>query len=223
VNTAELTATRTGGLLRRRTTKILLGAVGAIAIASTTMGASLASAATQSSPSQAAGPTTDVVGTGQVICKAATGEVGYSPASQIQPSEQQGPLTVSIWFQLTGCAAVRGTTKVNRVPKTVIGTVSFTMPNGCPLDGWMGQGTLNLAYDFPPVPAPVMIDPSVATATVSNYGTTPFWTIQGAVWAGSYLGNYKVVLKPSVIGAGANCKTGITSEWITRDNGAVTF
>jgi hypothetical protein len=202
----------------------LLGAVGAIAIASTTMGASLASAATQSAQGPAAGPTTDVVGTGQIICKAATGEVGYSPASQIQPSEQQGPLTVSIWFQLTGCAAVRGTTtKVNRVPKTVIGTVSFTMPNGCPLDGWMGQGTLNLAYDFPPVPAPVMIDPSVATATISNYGTTPFWTIQGAVWAGSYLGNYKVVLKPSVIGAGANCKTGITSEWITRDNGAVTF
>jgi hypothetical protein len=216
VNVAGITAAGTRGLLSRRSTKILLGAAGAIVIASTTMGASLASAAPQSVPRPAVAPKVDVVGTGQITCKAATGEVGYSPASKIQASEQQGPLTISIWFQATGCAPASSTTPVKPIPKTVVGSISFTMPNGCPLDGWMGQGTLNLAYDFPPVPGPVMIDPSVATATVSNYGTTPYWTISGQVVAGSYLSpNLVIVLKPQVIG-GQNCKTGITSEWITR-------
>lgn len=155
------------------------------------------------------------MGVGQVTCKAATGEVGYSPASKIQAPEQQGPLTISIWFQATGCAAATGTA-AKPIPKTVVGAISFTMPNGCPLDGWMGQGTLNLAYDFPPVPGPVMIDPSVASATVSNFGTTPYWTISGQVVAGSYPStNLVIVLKPTVIG-GQNCKSGITSEWITR-------
>jgi hypothetical protein len=216
VNATEIMATRTRGLLKRRSAKILLGVTGAVAIASVSMGASLASAATQSVGRPAASPTVDVVGTGQITCKAATGEVGYSPASKIQPSEQQGPLTISIWFQATGCAPSAKGTAVKPVPKTVVGAISFTMPNGCPLDGWMGQGTLNLAYDFPPVPGPVMIDPSVASATVSNYGTTPYWTISGQVVAGSYLStNLVIVLKPTVIGGG-NCKTGITSEWITR-------
>jgi len=216
VNAADIMATRTRGLLARRRARILLGVAGAIAVASVAMGASLASAATQSAARPSATPTTDVVGTGQVTCDAATGEVGYSPASKIQASEQQGPLTISIWFQATKCVPVKGTA-VKYIPKSVVGAISFTMPNGCPLDGWMGQGTLNLAYDFPPVPGPVMIDPSVASATVSNYGTTPYWTISGQVVAGSYPStNLVIVLKPSVIGSTANCKSGITSEWITR-------
>ncbi len=216
MNVAGTEATRTRGLFTRRRAKIMLGIAGAIAIASVTTGASLASAATQSAARPAAAPVVDVVGVGQVTCQAATGEVGYSPASKIQAPEQQGPLTISIWFQATGCAAVKGTA-AKPVPKTVIGTISFTMPNGCPLDGWMGQGTLNLAYDYPPVPGPVMIDPSVASATVSNYGTTPYWTISGQVVAGSYLStNLVIKLKPDVIGTTANCKSGITSEWIVR-------
>lgn len=194
----------------------MLGVAGAIVVASVTTGASLASAATQSVASPAAAPKVDVVGVGQITCKAATGEVGYSPASKIQAPEQQGPLTISIWFQATGCAAAATGAAARPVPQTVVGAISFTMPNGCPLDGWMGQGTLNLAYNFPPVPGPVMIDPSVASATVSNYGTTPFWTIRGQVVAGSYPStNLVIVLKPEVIGA-QNCRSGITSEWITR-------
>lgn len=215
MNVSGIRATRIHGRLRRRGTKILLGAAGAIAIASTALGASLASAATQSVPRPAAAPQVDVVGAGLVTCAAATGEVGFSPASKAQAPEQQGPLTVSIWFQATKCAAPKGTA-AKPVPKTVIGSISFTMPNGCPLDGWMGQGTLNLAYNFPPVPGPVMIDPSVASATVSNFGTTPYWTISGQVVAGSYPSTKLVIkLKPNVFGA-QNCKSGITSEWIVR-------
>ena len=216
VNVARIKATRARGLLPHRRARILLGVAGAIAVASVTTGASLASAATQSAARPAGTPTVDVVGTGQVTCNAATGEVGYSPASMVQAPGHQGPLTVSIWFQATQCAAAKGTA-VKPVPKTVIGSISFTMPNGCPLSGWMGQGTLNLAYNYPPVPGPVMIDPSVASATVSNYGLTPYWTISGQVVAGSYLStNLVIKLKPDVIGSTQNCKSGITSEWIVR-------
>jgi hypothetical protein len=217
MNVAEIAPTRRHSLLRRRSTRILLGAAGALAIASTAVGGSLASAATQSTPRPAVAPTVDVVGTGLVNCRVATGEVGYSPASKVQRPEEQGPLTISIWFQASHCSAVRTTGTLTRpVPKTVIGSISFTMPNGCPLDGWMGQGTLNLAYNYPPVPGPVMIDPTVAWAQVTNYGTTPFWTISGAVIAGSYpSAGFQIVLKPDVFG-GQNCRNGITSENIVR-------
>ena len=214
MNVAGIKATRARSLLTRRGARISLGVAAAIAVASVATGTSLASTATQSAERPAAPPTVDVVGAGQVTCQAATGEVGYSPASKVQRRGQQGPLTVSIWFQATQCRPAKGST-AKPVPKTVIGAISFTMPNGCPLGGWMGQGTLNLAYDFPPVPGPVMIDPSVANATVSNFGITPYWTISGQVYAGSYLStNLVIVLKPQPIGG--SCTSGITSEWITR-------
>jgi hypothetical protein len=212
MNEAEITATSKVSLRRRRGARILLAFAGAITLAATVLGGSLASAATQSVHSPAVAPKIDIVGKGLINCKAATGEVGYSPASQ---TGVVGPLTVSIWFQATDCSpAVTSTTPV---PKTVTGSISFTMPNGCPLSGWFGQGMLNLAYNYPPVPTPTMIDPSVAPwATVSDVGLTPFWTISGQVASGSYPSSkFVIVLKPDVIGA-QSCKSGITSEYISR-------
>lgn len=212
MNVTESTATSGRSRLRRRGTTLMLGAAGALALASTVVGSSLAAAATHSVQVGAAGPKVDIVGKGLINCKAATGEVGYSPASK---AGAVGPLTVSIWFQATGCSAAA--TGASPVPKTVIGSMSFTMPNGCPLSGWFGQGFLNLAYNYPPVPSPTMIDPSVAPwASVSNIGLTPYWTISGQVASGSYPSTkFVIVLKPDVIGA-QNCKSGITSEYISR-------
>jgi hypothetical protein len=213
MNEAEITATPRRGR-RGRGMRIVLGAAGAIALASTALGSSLASASTQSAQQAAPGPgpSVDVVGRGLVTCAVATGEIGYSPASQAGVG---GPLTVSIWFDATKCTAAA--TRTTPVPRSVIGSMSFTMPNGCPLGGWFGQGFLNLAYNYPPVPTPVMIDPSVAPwAAVSNIGTTPYWTITGQVVSGSYPSTKFVIkFKPDVIG-NQNCKTGITSEYISR-------
>jgi hypothetical protein len=78
---------------------------------------------------------------------------------------------------------------------------------------------LNLTYNYPPVPSP-MIDPSVAPAvTVTQVGA--FWKLTGQVTAGSYPDpspNLQILLKPVVIGA-QNCKTGITSEYIASTGG----
>jgi len=197
-------------LRKRRGTKLLLCAAGIIAIASTTMGGSLATAATQSHQAPTVTPTKDIVGTGLVTCTKATGEVGYSPASQTGAT---GNLTVSIWFKATGCSAAAG--GASPVPTSVIGSMSVVTQNGCPLLSTIGTGTLNLAYNYPPVPNP-MIDPSVAqTATVSDSG--PYWVITGTVNAGSYPSTtFQAWLKPDVIAPG-NCKSGITSEYIIRD------
>ncbi len=56
-------------------------------------------------------------------------------------------------------------------PSAVIGSMSFQVQaNRCPLLGKLGAGTLNLAYNYPPVPNP-MIDPSVApNTTVTQSG-----------------------------------------------------
>lgn len=166
----------------------------------------------------AAVPTRDVVGLGLIQCKAATGEVGYDPASK---AGVKGPLYIMIWFQFTGCSA-QAPTKTP-IPKTVVGSISFPHPagNGCPLLGSLGTGLLNLSYNFPPVPSPVMLDPSAALkVAVSQSGA--FWVLKGLVDEGSYkdpsTAPFTWVLKPDVIGT-QNCKTGITSEYIIRSNG----
>ncbi len=165
------------------------------------------------------GPKRDVVGLGLIQCKAATGEVGYDPASQ---AGKKGPLYIMIWFQFTGCSAQLTGVKT-LVPKTVVGSISFPHPpgNGCPLLGLLGTGILNLSYNFPPVPSPTMIDPSAALkVTVTQSGA--FWVLKGLVTEGSYkdpsTAPFTWVLKPDVIGS-QNCKTGITSEYIIRSNG----
>ena len=199
-------ATVRHGLPRRRGMRLLLGAAGAVVIASTAMGGSLATAATHASHPVAAVPQADIVGRGLVRCTLATGEVGFSPAAKAGGA---GPLTVSIWFQASRCVGGKPT------PKTVIGSMSFQTNNACPLPSGpaLGKGTLNLTYNYPPVPNP-MIDPSVAGVTVTQVG--PFWKLTGQVTAGSYpdpVPNLQIVLRPVVIGA-QNCKTGITSEYI---------
>jgi hypothetical protein len=209
MNTPRSIAALRHSLTGRRSTKLLVGAAGAALIASTAMGGSLATAATHAAPRTSVVPKTDIVGSGLVTCTAATGEVGYSPASQAGGAS---PLTISIWFKATDCSGGQPT------PKTVIGSMSFQRENGCPLlsPPALGAGTLNLAYNYPPVPNP-MIDPSVApNTTVTQSG--PYWVLTGQVTAGSYPDsspNLQIWLKPNVIGA-QNCKTGITSEYIAR-------
>jgi hypothetical protein len=81
--------------------------------------------------------------------------------------------------------------------------------------GALGTGTLNLAYDFPPVPGK-MIDPSVASSvTVTQSGA--FWDLAGGVNWGSYSPSpsFSAQLKPDVIGA-QTCGNGLTSEYIIR-------
>ena len=87
--------------------------------------------------------------------------------------------------------------------------------NACPQIGTLGTGTLNLAYEFPPVPGK-MIDPSVASSvTVTQSGA--FWDLAGGVGWGSYSPSpsFSAQLKPIVIG-GQTCGNGLTSEYITR-------
>ena len=151
----------------------------AVAIATTVVTASSAVAAThKSGVKPAATPKTDVVGLGLVNCAAATGEVGYSPASI---SGGTSAMMISIWFDATKCSAASTTTPTKPVPKTVIGSMSFLSAQGntCPLLGSLGEGTLNLTYNYPPVPNP-MIDPSVAQ-NVSVTQSGPFWTLTGQV------------------------------------------
>jgi hypothetical protein len=160
-------------------------------------------------------PTSDIVGAGLVSCALVQGEVGYSPASIAGGTAAE---TVSIWFKATKCVAASSTTKL--VPTSVIGSMSFisTEGNACPLTNLFGKGILNLTYNFPPVPNP-MIDPSVApTVTVTEVGA--FWDLAGPVTQGSYPNvpggpSFSAVLKPVVIGA-QTCGNGITSEYITR-------
>ncbi|HEY2579338.1 MAG TPA: hypothetical protein VGI74_23770 [Streptosporangiaceae bacterium] len=213
----------TEGRMKGRTAKLVLCGVAAAAIASTALGGSLATAATHPARGPAVVPTSDIVGTGLVNCAAATGEVGYSPASK---AGGMSPLVINIWFQATDCTPAPGS-KTSPVPKTVIGSISVQTKNTCPLGGVFGTGTLDLAYNYPGVPNP-MIDPSAATnVTLSDIGTTPFWTLTGAVTSGSYIDpvttpptTFTISFKPNVIAG--NCQSGITSEYIARSNGPFT-
>jgi len=158
-------------------------------------------------------PISDVVGAGLVNCASVTGEVGYSPATITGGTAAE---TVSIWFQAKKCTPAAGTT-ATPVPKSVIGSMSFSsVPNlnGCPQLGNLGTGTLNLTYNYPPVPV-AMIDPSVApSVAVTQVGA--FWDLAGAVTQGSYPSpTFSAVLKPDVI-APQTCANGITSEYIIR-------
>ena len=193
--------------MRRHGAKLLLSTTGAVVIAATAMSGSLATAATHSPHPVGVVPTVDIVGAGLVKCTVATGEVGFSPAAQVGGAS---PLTVSIWFKATRCSGGQP------APSTVIGSMSFQVQaNHCPLLGTIGAGTLNLAYNYPPVPNP-MIDPSVApNTTVTQSG--PYWVLTGQVTAGSYPDPSPILqiwLKPNPIGG--NCATGITSEYIAR-------
>jgi hypothetical protein len=215
-------ATFKDGLLKSRAAKLVLGAAATAAIASTALGGSPATAATHLSRGPAVVPTSDIVGTGLITCAKATGEVGYTPDSIAGGTT---PFEVSIWFDATGCTPQAGTT-ATPVPKSVIGSMSFQAGPGCPIGGTLGTGNLNLTYNYPGVPNP-MIDPSVVVnATVTNGPPiTPFWTITGSV-VGSYPTpaggpGVSISLKPNLIGS-ESCRTGLSSEYIARSNGPLT-
>lgn len=194
--------------LGRRGTTLLLCAAGTVAVASTAVGGSLAAAA-QPSARPAVTPTKDIVGTGQITCKVATGEVGYSPSSKAAAA---GKLRISIVFQATGCGPL--STATSPVPQTVTGAMSFTRKNGCPLFSppILGKGMLTLSYNVFPVPT-AMIDPSSGVVTVTQSG--PYWILKGTL-IGSYPStSFVAVVKPDPIAPG-NCKSGITSEYISR-------
>ena len=189
----------------------LVVASGAFALALSVVGAlaltGISSAGTTGTPS------VDIVGAGVFSCGVVTGEVGFSPT---EISGGNVTETTSIWFQASQCKAASGAI-AKPVPKTVVGSISFTsaVNNVCPQIGTLGTGTLNLAYNFPPTPAK-MIDPSVASAvTVTQSGA--FWDLSGGVNWGSYSPSpsFSAVLKPIVIGT-QTCSTGLTSEYITR-------
>jgi hypothetical protein len=165
----------------------------------------------------AAVPKVDIVGKGIFNCATVTGEVGYSPAIKANSRLKE---RVSIWFLATNCKPAAGA-GAQPIPKFIVGALSFpdnNFLNGCPqLSGPpLGVGTLDLAYNFPGVPA-LMIDPSVAPLeTVKQLGA--FWTISGlpGITDGSYVSpTFTATIKPNPIG-GQNCKTGITSEYISR-------
>jgi len=181
-------------------------------------GTALASSRHASVVRPASVPTKDIVGKGQFNCATVTGEVGYSPAIISGGKMKE---RVSIWFVATGCKSVVSSTggPATPLPKEVIGALSFmdnNFLNGCPqISGPpLGNGVLDLAYNYPPVPV-AMIDPSVApSATVTDVG--PLWSIKGAVTDGSYVSpTFSALIKPNPI-APQNCKSGITSEYIIR-------
>jgi hypothetical protein len=203
----------------RRSSRLLLGAACAAALTSAVvLGVPLASAATRPPREPAVVPTSDIVGTGSFTCKTATGEVGYSPASGSGTASSATPQTISIWFDASGCSG-----KGQPVPKTVLASMSFPSTQGttCPLFNTFGSNaTLNLAYNYPPVPA-TMIDPSVVTGvTISDPTASPYWTLTGTVTQGSYLGSsFSVMIKPNGIGTESCASPGITSEYIARLQG----
>jgi hypothetical protein len=223
----NLTAARRGLSLRkgppkcqmtgRRGARWLVSVAGVAVLASTTLGGSLASAATSYATGQAVGPNVvpnnAIVGAGLLDCAAMTGIVGYTVPSIAGGTAAE---TISIWFEATKCTPAPGSNAVP-VPKEVTGSMSFPAvnANGCPQLGNLGQGTLNLAYNYPPVGATV-IDPSVAMpVNITQAG--PLWNLTaGGALIGSYpSGGFSGTLKPVTIG-GQNCGGGITSEYITR-------
>lgn len=183
-----------------------------LACAAAAAGIAAGAPSTPSAPSVT--PAKDIVGAGLINCVVATGEVGYSPATVAGGTKAE---RISIWFQAQKCQGASSTT--GPVPVTVVGSISFVSrhKNACPQLGYLGKGVLNLSYNFPGVPNP-MIDPSVAPVVkVTQVG--PYWELKGLVTKGSYpdpaTKPFFASLKPDPIG-GQSCKTGITSEYIIR-------
>jgi hypothetical protein len=214
-------------LTRRRRTPLLLGAAAACVavLATATVCVPLASAATHPRPASAPVPTSAVVGTGLVTCARATGEVGYTVPS-ISGGGSGTAEVISIWFDATKCEPAAGG-DATPVPASVIGSMSFNSNQGdaCPLTGTLGTPSpstyLSLAYNFPPVAATV-IDPSVVT-DVGVTQTGAYWKLSGSAVLGSYpASSFSAELKPVPIGT-QTCTSGITSEYITRLQGTLTF
>jgi len=161
-------------------------------------------------------PTKDIVGKGLFNCAVVTGEIGFSPAT-VASGGTGTTETVSIWFDASKCSAVPGSV-VKPVPSTVIGSESFisNLGNFCPQlsPPSLGAGTLNLTYNFPPVPNPI-VDPTVGQSITVNGAAS--WTLTGLLNAGSYTPapNFTASLHPVLVGA-QNCTSGVNSMFINH-------
>jgi hypothetical protein len=203
--------------LQRRGTRLVLWAAALTAAASAVMGSSMATAATRSHDIPAVVPTATVVGTGLVTCKTVTGEVGFTPNLI---AGGQGAVTTSIWFRGSDCGP--GTRATKPVPKWVIGSMSFTMQNRCPVpNGLLGVGTLNLAYNYPDV-ASLLIDPSVGPKVTVTQPVPGIWVLRGPL-IGSYPDTrFQLVLRVTAF-AGQTCSPhGFISRYIPKEIGLLT-
>jgi hypothetical protein len=205
------------GVSRHRR-RLLRGAIGLVA-GLTAVAASAGLAGASAAPVRpAAVPSADIVGTGLVNCGRVTGEIGFSPATVFNGTAVD---VVSIWLQGTACKPARGSA-TKPLPKTVVLSMSFTTTNVCPQTDVIGGGTANFAYNYPPVPSP-MIDPSVAMNVSVTEGppyTSPGdWRLLGLVNWGSYSASvgpdFQANIRPVVIGR-QNCKTGVTSMYVSE-------
>jgi hypothetical protein len=202
--------------MNKRTRTLLGGTLGVLLVVSGVVAFAGVASAQKVSPKSTTTPTRDIVGIGLFNCAVVTGEIGFSPTT-ISSGSSTTTETVSIWFDATKCSAPSGAV-AKPVPKTVIGSESFISNDGnlCPQLGSLGTGTLNLAYNFPPVPATI-VDPSVGQAIgVTQSGG--YWDLSGAINAGSYpSGNFTAALHPILVGAeSCTSSTGVTSLWINH-------
>jgi hypothetical protein len=200
--------------MNTRMRALLGGGIGLLLVVSGVVAFSGVASAQRTKP-EATPPASDIVGVGLFNCSTVTGEVGFSPTTTNAGSTGTTE-TVSIWFDATKCKTVKGVA-TKPVPKTVIGSESFISNDGneCPQLNALGTGTLNLAYNFPPVPATI-IDPSVGQAIAVKDEVGPDWDLSGAINAGSYpSANFSAVLVPVLVGAeGCGKPAGVTSLWI---------
>jgi hypothetical protein len=206
--------TLTRRVATRRRRSLLRGAISlVVGLTAVVASAGLAGAST-ATPRSAGTPVADVVGTGLVNCAAVTGEIGFSPASIFGGTSVE---VISIWLQGTKCTSVKGSVPAKPLPKTVILSMSFTTTNACPLLGVIGGGTANFAYNYPPVPSP-MIDPSVgmnvAVTEGPPYTLNGYWRLLGQVNWGSYPSPaFQANIHPVLVG-GESCQTGVTSMYV---------
>jgi hypothetical protein len=203
-----------------RSRAALIGAAAIVASSLVALGGTALASSHASTPT----PRIDIVGKGIFNCSVVTGEIGYSPALKSSGSTTAHE-RVSIWIKATKCARVPGTT-ATPIPRQVVTALSYLDNFGttCPqLSGPIppklpfGTGVMDLSYNFPPVPV-AMIDPSVAPAASVFSDTNPaLWDIATTgVQDGSYVSStFHAQIKPAPIGA-QSCRTGLTSEYITR-------
>ena len=140
-----------------------------------------------------------------------TGEVGFAPPSVSGGTSAE---TISIWFVATHCAGGSPT------PTSVIGSIAFPYkPNTCPLlpPNFTTKGILNLTYNYPGGPNP-MVEPSVAMPTTVSPGA--IWWLKSPKVVGSYPSNsLKIPLHP-ILFAGQTCNSpGVTDMYIADTGG----
>lgn len=201
----------------RRRHRLLLGAVSLAAGLAALAGSTGIAGASVATPRTTGVPTADIVGTGLVNCADVTGEIGFSPASISGGTAVE---VINIVLQGQKCTPAKGSVSAKPVPKTVSLSMSITTTNACPLIGVIGGGTANFAYNFPPVPSP-MIDPSTAmNVSVTEgrpYTLNGYWRLLGQVNWGSYGSPanplFQANIHPVIVGK-ESCGNGVSSLYV---------